>query len=106
MPPRFLPTARVHPAVLSRNNPLGAGGDPSREQGYPTAVWCWVPQYKKDIKLSECPKETTKMANGVKEKPYKEQLRTLALLSLEKRRLRAELITGISFLSRGSICSL
>lgn len=46
------------------------------------------------------------MVNGVKEKPYKEQLRTLALLSLEKRRLRAELIMGISFLSRGSICSL
>lgn len=46
------------------------------------------------------------MVNGLKEKPYKEQLRALGLLSLEKRRLRAELIAGISFLPRGSICSL
>lgn len=43
----------VHPAVLSRDNPLGAGGDPSREQKSPAAVWCWVPLYKKNIKLSE-----------------------------------------------------
>lgn len=33
-----LPAACVHPAALSRDNALGAGGDPSREQGSAKAV--------------------------------------------------------------------
>lgn len=34
----------------------------------------WSPQYKKDIKLLECPKEGTKTVKVLKEEPYEKLL--------------------------------
>jgi len=55
-----------------------------------------MPQCKKDSKLSECVQRLTKMVKGLKGKTYEEQLRSLDLFSLEKRRLKGALIVVYS----------
>ena len=62
-------------------------------------IQLWSPQYKKDMDQSEqVQRRATKMIMGVEHLSYQESLRELAFFSLEKRRLRGDLIAAFQYL--------